>query len=166
MHMVELQQRLAAPGGLVVSGTGASRPIPARRSGKTLIAGFLYAWFPAPQGPAQVHIASPERLYFLNPTSGDLVNEERFSDGGRDLGPSGIPDGPALPEAERAANERVALEAMDRLFAAFADEKPLAGGLEKDAALYRAEFRRSVDPKLMPYYLRVGAPWFEWVGLK
>jgi hypothetical protein len=159
MHMIELEQRLAAPGGLVVSGTGSSKPIPVRKAGKAVVAGFLYEWFPAPpQG--KVHIASPERLYFLDPSSGSVVGEERFPDGGRKLGPSTL-EGAPPSEADRVA----ALDAMDRLFVAFANDEPLKGDLEKDAVVYRTEFKRSVEPALLPYYLRVGKPWFDWVGV-
>lgn len=159
MHMSELEQRLMAPNGLVVSGTGSSKPIPVRKDGKVLVAGFSYAWFPGAQGT--MHVASPERLYFLDPGSGTLVGEERLPDGGRDLGPSS-PDGPPLSDAERAD----AFAAMDRLFAAFAKDEPCKGDLEKDARLYRTVFARSVAPALLPYYSRVGKPWFDWVGLK
>ncbi len=159
MHMSELEQRLQAPGGLVVSGTGSSKPIPVRKAGKVLVAGFLYAWFPAPDGP--VHIASPERLYLLDPASGNLVGEERLPDGGRDLGSSSA-EGPPLSTAERAAE----LEAMDRLLVAFAEDRPCKGDLEKDSIVYRTAFKRSVAPALMPYYLRIGQPWFDWVGVK
>ncbi len=158
MHMIELEQRLMAPGGLVISGTGFSRPIPVRRDGKTLVAGFLYEWFPGPQG--KVRLASPARLYFLDPASGSLVSEERVPDGGIKLGPS-TSEGPPPTKAERLA----AYEAMDRLFVAFANDEPCKGDLEKDAAVYRAEFKRSVEPTLWPYYQRFGKPWFDWVGI-
>jgi hypothetical protein len=151
--MDELQHRIEAPRGLVVSGTGSSRPIPVRRAGKALVAGFLYQWFPAPEGGGKVHLVSPERLYVLDPVTGDVLSEEGIPDGGRPLGPAGAHGAP----------EKAAFEAMDRLFVAFARDQPCKGDLERDAVTYRASFERSTDPLLVPYHLRIGADWFPWV---
>ena len=109
LPMRGLAERLMAPDGPPVSGTGSSEPIPIRKAGTAFVAGFRYVWFhPEPyEAGVRVHLGSPERLYVLHAMTGKLVSEERLLEGSNDLG---LNSG-----SRRPVDTEAMYEAMDRL---------------------------------------------------